>query len=61
MLGAECMADMLEAYGVTHVFHVPAVLRKTLKVRAPAAGAGAALWLQELIISASTFGSGCTT
>ncbi len=29
MLGAECMADMLEAYGVTHVFHVPAVLRKT--------------------------------
>ena len=29
MLGAECMADMLEGYGVTHVFHVPAVLRKT--------------------------------
>ena len=21
---AECMANMLEAYGVTHVFHVPA-------------------------------------
>ena len=38
MLGAECMADMLEAYGVTHVFHVPAVLRKTFAVmetRAP--------------------------
>ena len=32
MLGAECMADMLEAYGVTHVFHVPAVLRKTFAV-----------------------------
>src|SRR5712691_5413050 len=32
MLGAECMADMLEAYGVTHVFHVPAVLRKTYAV-----------------------------
>ena len=31
MLGAECMADMLEAYGVTHVFHVPAVLRKDLR------------------------------
>ncbi len=26
------MADMLEAYGVTHVFHVPAVLRKTFAV-----------------------------
>ena len=23
--GAECMADMLQGYGVTHVFHVPAV------------------------------------
>src|ERR1700748_3343970 len=32
MLGAERMADMLEAYGVTHVFHVPAVLRKTFAV-----------------------------
>ena len=32
MLGAECMADMLEAYVVTHVFHVPAVLRKTFAV-----------------------------
>src|ERR1700760_2712721 len=32
MLGAECMADMLEAYGVTHVFHVPAALRKTYAV-----------------------------
>jgi acetolactate synthase-1/2/3 large subunit len=32
MSGAECMADMLEAYGVTHVFHVPAVLRKTFAV-----------------------------
>jgi acetolactate synthase-1/2/3 large subunit len=29
MSGAECMADMLQGYGVTHVFHVPAVLRKT--------------------------------
>jgi acetolactate synthase-1/2/3 large subunit len=29
MSGAECMADMLAAYGVTHVFHVPAVLRKS--------------------------------
>ncbi len=29
MLGAECMADMLKGYGVTHVFHVPAVLRRT--------------------------------
>ena len=27
MSGAECLADMLEGYGVTHVFHVPAVLR----------------------------------
>src|SRR5215471_6169008 len=32
MLGAECMADMLKGYGVTHVFHVPAVLRKTFAV-----------------------------
>jgi acetolactate synthase-1/2/3 large subunit len=29
MLGAECMADMLRDYGVTHVFHVPAVLRRS--------------------------------
>jgi acetolactate synthase-1/2/3 large subunit len=29
MSGAECLADMLQGYGVTHVFHVPAVLRKT--------------------------------
>src|SRR5438874_13216014 len=29
MSGAECLADMLKSYGVTHVFHVPAVLRKT--------------------------------
>ena len=29
MLGAECMADMLRGYGVTHVFHVPAVLRRS--------------------------------
>jgi len=32
MTGAECLADMLEGYGVTHVFHVPAVLRKTFAV-----------------------------
>ena len=25
MTGAECLADMLKGYGVTHVFHVPAV------------------------------------
>ncbi len=29
MLGAECVADMLRDYGVTHVFHVPAVLRRS--------------------------------
>jgi acetolactate synthase I/II/III large subunit len=29
MTGAQCLADMLKAYGVTHVFHVPAVLRTT--------------------------------
>ncbi len=29
MTGAECLADMLKGYGVTHVFHVPAVLRRT--------------------------------
>ena len=32
MCGAECLADMLKGYGVTHVFHVPAVLRKTFAV-----------------------------
>ena len=32
MSGAECLADMLKGYGVTHVFHVPAVLRKTIAV-----------------------------
>src|SRR6476619_2450050 len=32
MSGAECLADMLKGYGVTHVFHVPAVLRKTMAV-----------------------------
>src|SRR5215213_3809483 len=29
MTGAECLADMLKRYGVTHVFMVPAVLRRT--------------------------------
>ena len=29
MIGAECLADMLTGYGVTHVFMVPAVLRRT--------------------------------
>ncbi len=29
MTGAQCLADMFKAYGVTHVFHVPAVLRTT--------------------------------
>src|SRR5437773_10127494 len=32
MSGAECLAEMLKGYGVTHVFHVPAVLRKTFAV-----------------------------
>src|SRR5712671_1197885 len=32
MSGAQCLADMLKGYGVTHVFHVPAVLRKTFAV-----------------------------
>src|ERR1700736_3082717 len=35
MSGAECLADMLKGYGVTHVFHVPAVLRKTFAVMEP--------------------------
>jgi acetolactate synthase-1/2/3 large subunit len=29
MTGAQLLADMLQGYGVTHVFHVPAVLRRT--------------------------------
>ena len=29
MLGAECLADMLKGYGVTHDFHVAAVLRRS--------------------------------
>src|SRR5215217_5810837 len=29
MSGAECMADMLAGYGVSHVFMVPAVLRRS--------------------------------
>src|ERR1044072_4725024 len=29
MTGAECLADMLQGYGVTHGFMVPAVLRRT--------------------------------
>ena len=29
-VGAEVLADMLAGYGVTHVFMVPAVLRRTL-------------------------------
>src|SRR3954454_10920666 len=29
MTGAECLAEMLKGYGVTHVFMVPAVLRRT--------------------------------
>src|SRR3954468_12325009 len=29
MTGAQCLADMLAGYGVTHVFMVPAVLRRT--------------------------------
>jgi acetolactate synthase-1/2/3 large subunit len=29
LTGAECLADMLAGYGVTHVFMVPAVLRRT--------------------------------
>ena len=30
MTGAQCLADMLAGYGVTHVFMVPAILRRTL-------------------------------
>src|SRR3954468_19310708 len=29
MTGAQCLADMLKGYGVTHVYNVPAVLRTT--------------------------------
>src|SRR3954467_1116780 len=29
MTGAACLADMLKGYGVTHIFMVPAVLRRT--------------------------------
>src|SRR5947209_12181624 len=29
MTGAECLAEMLGGYGVTHIFMVPAVLRRT--------------------------------
>ena len=29
MTGAQCLAEMLEGYGVSHVFMVPAVLRRT--------------------------------
>src|SRR3954465_10022189 len=29
MTGAECLAEMLKGYGGTHVFMVPAVLRRT--------------------------------
>ena len=30
MTGARALAEMLDGYGVTHVFMVPAVLRRTL-------------------------------
>jgi acetolactate synthase-1/2/3 large subunit len=30
MTGAQAMAQMLEAYGVTNIFHVPAILRRTM-------------------------------
>src|SRR5437660_7087308 len=30
MTGAQALADMLQGYGVTHIFMVPAVLRRTL-------------------------------
>ena len=30
MTGAQVMADMLKGYGVSHVFMVPAVLRRTM-------------------------------
>jgi acetolactate synthase-1/2/3 large subunit len=28
--GAQALAEMLDGYGVTHLFHVPAVLRRTM-------------------------------
>ena len=28
--GAQALAQMLDGYGVTHIFHVPAVLRSTM-------------------------------
>ena len=30
MTGAQALAEMLDGYGVTHLFHVPAVLRRTM-------------------------------
>jgi acetolactate synthase-1/2/3 large subunit len=30
MSGAECLADMFRGYDVTHIFHVPAVLRRSM-------------------------------
>ena len=32
MSGARLFAEVMHGYGVTHVFHVPAVLRKTFAV-----------------------------
>ncbi|MFT7475998.1 MAG: acetolactate synthase-1/2/3 large subunit, partial [Verrucomicrobiales bacterium] len=29
-IGGEALARMLEGYGVSHIFHVPAVLRRTM-------------------------------
>ena len=31
MAGAECLAEMLKGYGVTHLFMVPAVPRRPLR------------------------------
>ena len=28
--GARILAEMLDGYGVSHVFHVPAILRRTM-------------------------------
>jgi acetolactate synthase-1/2/3 large subunit len=30
MTGAQVLAEMLKGYGITHIFHVPAVLRRTM-------------------------------
>ena len=30
-IGAAVLADMLEAYGVTHIFFLPAILRRMLR------------------------------